>query len=186
MCLQFGARPRLCQALWPCHRPFRGRVQSPAVPIQAQDRNEYYRTVHGVSVLIPTFNRGEMLLEALESVLGQSVAPHQVVVIDDGSTDGTAERLTRYGDRVEYIRKDNGGKSSALNLGLTRVTGELVWVFDDDDVALPGSIADRLEVLEGKPDCGLVLARHYWGASSASGAIEAVRNLAGRLWTHPT
>ena len=127
-----------------------------------------------VSVLIPTFNRGEMLLEAVDSVLGQSVAPHQVIVIDDGSTDGAAERLTRYGARVECIRKNNGGKSSALNLGLERVTGDLVWVFDDDDVALPGSIADRLEVLRDKPDCGLVLSRHHWGASSASGAIEAV------------
>ena len=126
----------------------------------------------GVSVLIPTFNRGEMLLEALESVLGQSVAPHQVVVIDDGSTDGTSERVMRYGDRVEYIRKDNGGKASALNLGLKRVTGDYVWVFDDDDVALASSIADRLDVLEGKAESGLVLARHFWGATSASGAIE--------------
>lgn len=127
-----------------------------------------------VSVLIPTFNRGEMLLEAVESVLGQSVAPHQVIVIDDGSTDGSAERLTRYGACIECIRKSNGGKSSALNLGLARATGDLVWVFDDDDVALPESIADRLEVLRDKPECGLVLSRHHWGASSASGAIEAV------------
>jgi len=114
-----------------------------------------------------------MLEEALDSVLGQSVAPHQVVVIDDGSTDGTDKRVARYGDRVQYIRKDNGGKASALNLGLTRVTGEFVWVFDDDDAALPGSIADRLEVLQRKPDCGLVLARHCWGVSSPTGTIEA-------------
>jgi hypothetical protein len=114
-----------------------------------------------------------MLEEALESVLGQSVAPRQVVVIDDGSTDGTDKRVARYGDRVQYIRKDNGGKASALNLGLTRVTGEFVWVFDDDDAALPGSIADRLEVLQRNPDCGLVLARHCWGVSSATGKIEA-------------
>ena len=91
-----------------------------------------------VSVLMPTFNRGGMLSEALDSVLGQSIPPHQVVVIDDGSTDDTSERVARYGARIDYIRKDNGGKSSALNLGLTHVTGDYVWVFDDDDVALPG------------------------------------------------
>jgi hypothetical protein len=126
-----------------------------------------------VSVLMPTFNRGEMLSEALDSVLGQSIPPHQVVVIDDGSTDDTSERVARYGARIDYIRKANGGKSSALNLGLTHVTGDYVWVFDDDDVALPRSIADRLEVLEGNPGCGLVLARHHWGVSSSYGTIEA-------------
>lgn len=125
-----------------------------------------------VSVLVPTFNRGDLLTESLDSLLGQSVSPHQIVVIDDGSTDDTATRVATYGSRVEYISKANGGKASALNLGLTRVTGDFVWVFDDDDVALPSSIADRLEVLAGRPDVGLVLARHFWGASSASGAIE--------------
>ena len=125
-----------------------------------------------VTVLVPTFNRGELLSQSLDSLLSQTISPHQIVVIDDGSTDDTVERVARYGDRVEYLRKENGGKSSALNLGMTRVTGDYIWVFDDDDVALPMSIADRLEVFERKPDIGLVIARHYWGTDSASGEIE--------------
>jgi len=123
-------------------------------------------------VLVPTFNRGELLSQSLDSLLAQSVSPHQIVVIDDGSTDDTAARVARYGSRVEYLHKANGGKSSALNVGMARVTGDYVWVFDDDDVALPTSIADRLEVLSSAPDAGLVLARHYWGTSADSGEIE--------------
>ncbi len=126
-----------------------------------------------VSVLISTFNRGVMLEECLDSVLDQTLAPHQVVVIDDGSTDGTAERVKKYSSRVQYMRKGNGGKASALNAGMPLVTGDFVWFFDDDDVALPTSIADRVAVLLGNPTAGLVLARHYWGTTSANGRIEA-------------
>ena len=130
------------------------------------------------SVLIPTFNRGEMLLEAVDSVLGQSVAPHQVIVIDDGSTDGTSECLTRYGTRVECIRKEQRRQVERPEPWPgTRVTGDLVWVFDDDDVALPGSIADRLNVLRISPTVALSFPPSL-GRESASGAIE-VRSVSG-------
>jgi GT2 family glycosyltransferase len=126
-----------------------------------------------VSVLMPTFNRGGMLEESLDSVLNQTLTPHQVIVIDDGSTDETEERIKKYSTRVQYVRKDNGGKSSALNAGLRLITGEFVWFFDDDDVALPTSIADRVTVLAARPAAGLVLARHYWGTTAANGKIVA-------------
>ncbi len=70
------------------------------------------------------------------------------------------------------IRKENGGKARAINAALPLVTGEYVWVFDDDDVALPTAIEERLQVLEERPDAGLVLARHYWGECDERGRIR--------------
>lgn len=129
-------------------------------------------TTARVSVLVPTFNRADLLGQALDSLLAQTIQPQQILVIDDGSLDGTQRLVHGYGDAVEYLRKDNGGKASALNLGMTRVTGDFVWVFDDDDVALPTSIADHLEVFERQPDAGIVIARHYWGTTEPSGEIR--------------
>lgn len=131
-----------------------------------------------VSVLISTYNRAAMLEESLASVLEQTVAPCQVIVIDDGSTDDTAQRVARFGPRVEYLYKDNAGKSSALNAALPRVNGDYVWVFDDDDVALPDSIATRLRALQEHPDAGVVFSRHRWGASRADGRIQAQEEIA--------
>lgn len=96
-----------------------------------------------VTALVPTYNRAQYLPECLDSLLTQSRKPDQIVVIDDGSTDGTESIVSRYGDQVQYVRKSNGGKSSALNLGLTYATGDLIWVCDDDDIAA----ADGLEVM---------------------------------------
>jgi hypothetical protein len=123
-----------------------------------------------VSVLIATYNRGEMLDECIESVLRQTHAPHQVLVIDDGSTDDTPARIARYGESVASLRLVNGGKSRALNAAMPHVTGDFVWIFDDDDVALPTSIADRLAVFE--PQAGAVFSKHFWGCSGESGRIE--------------
>lgn len=144
--------------------------------VQASDpgvANNPPATTGRVSVLISTYNRAAMLEESLASVLDQTVAPCQVIVIDDGSTDDTAQRVARFGSRVEYQYKDNAGKSSALNTAMPRVTGDFVWVFDDDDVALPTSIETRLRALQANPEAGVVFSRHRWGASRADGRIEA-------------
>jgi hypothetical protein len=122
-----------------------------------------------VSVLISTYNRGPLLGECLESVLGQTLAPHQVIVIDDGSTDDTAALVARFGDHVSYMRRPNGGKARALNAAMPRVTGDFVWIFDDDDVALPTSIADRIAAFE--PATGAVFSKHYWGVTGAGGIV---------------
>jgi len=131
-----------------------------------------------VSVLISTYNRAAMLEECLASVLQQTVPPCQVIVIDDGSTDDTEERVARFGAQVEYLYKENAGKSSALNAALPRVTGDYIWVFDDDDVALPTSIEVRLRALQASPGAGVVFSRHRWGASGPDGRIEAQEEIA--------
>ncbi len=93
-----------------------------------------------VSVILPTFNRQKYLAEAIRSVLGQSVPVHDFVVVDDGSTDGTAEVVAEFGDAVTYFRQDNAGKLAAIATGLDRTQGELVWIMDDDDIATPDAV----------------------------------------------
>ena len=124
-----------------------------------------------VSVLVPTFNRVNYIAECLDSLLAQTMPALEIIVIDDGSEDGTVELLKRYGQRIRYVRKDNGGKPTAVNLGLSLAQGELIWIFDDDDVALPNAIESRVMVLAGAPDAGFVFSSHYYGTDGADGKI---------------
>ena len=124
-----------------------------------------------VSVLVPTFNRVNYIAECLDSLLAQTMPALEIIVIDDGSEDGTAELLKRYGQRIRYVRKDNGGKPTAVNLGLSLAQGELIWIFDDDDVALPNAIESRVMALAGAPDAGFVFSPHYYGTDGTNRKI---------------
>src|SRR6266481_2343010 len=79
-----------------------------------------------VSVVIPTYNRAHALPAAIESALGQTFAPLEVIVVDDGSEDGTRERLVPYMDRIVYIYQKNQGVSAARNNGIRAAQGELI------------------------------------------------------------
>jgi len=125
-----------------------------------------------VTVLIATYNRSRYLDECLDSVLSQSVSPCQVIVVDDGSSDDTFTILKTYRGNITVLRKENGGKASALNMGLKHVTGDYVWIFDDDDVALSTSIERRLEVLQSRPELGFVYSAHYFGCDGPDAAIR--------------
>jgi hypothetical protein len=76
-----------------------------------------------ISVIVPTFNRASYIEQCLDSLLAQTVPALEILVVDDGSQDDTAQRVARYGSRVTYIHKPNGGKPSAVNLGLQRARG---------------------------------------------------------------
>lgn len=128
-----------------------------------------------VSILVPTFNRANYIAECLDSLLAQTMPALEIIVIDDGSEDGTAELLKRYGQRIRYIRKENGGKPTAVNLGLSLAQGELIWIFDDDDVALPQSIANRVATLQARPDAGFVFSPHFYGSDGVDGKIHKDR-----------
>ncbi|MES2497063.1 MAG: glycosyltransferase family 2 protein [Pseudomonadota bacterium] len=108
-----------------------------------------------ITVLMPTFNRAHYLAEALDSVLGQVPPPAEVIIIDDGSDDRTSEVAAAYAARgVAYVRQDNAGKATALNNGLGRATQDFVWIFDDDDIAAPGTLAALHQALVDDPDAG--------------------------------
>jgi glycosyltransferase involved in cell wall biosynthesis len=107
-----------------------------------------------VSVLLSTYNRERFIAESLESVFAQTVPPSQVIVINDGSNDHTTAALEPFRQRIEYLESDNHGKPSALNLGMAKVTGEYVWIMDDDDVAVSDALERHLAILESRPELG--------------------------------
>lgn len=115
-----------------------------------------------VTVIIPTFNRDQYLGEAIRSILCQTYPPAQVIVVDDGSTDSTREVASEFGDRIEFVAKNNGGKSTAVNAGLNKAKGRYTWIFDDDDVALPDALERVVETLEDHPDCGFCYSGAYY------------------------
>src|SRR5215210_7179893 len=97
-------------------------------------------SVLAVSVVIPCFNQGHFLGEALESVLSQTRPPDHVVVVDDGSVDNTAVVVGRF-PTVHYIRQPNGGLARARNTGLRHTRGEYLVFLDADDRLWPDAVA---------------------------------------------
>lgn len=109
-----------------------------------------------VSVIIPTYNRAAFVADAVDSVLAQTRAPDEVLVIDDGSTDGTDRVLSRFGPPVRVIRQPNRGRSAARNAGLRAATCDAVIFLDSDDMLMPNCIDRCVEVLERHPEVGVV------------------------------
>ena len=109
---------------------------------------------------MPTFNRSAFLVESIESLLVQTHPIHKIIVINDGSTDGTLEVLKAYEGRVDVISKPNGGKAAALNMALQLVPEGLVWIFDDDDLALPDGLETLMTLLSRNPGANMAYGRH--------------------------
>lgn len=109
-----------------------------------------------VSVVIPTFNRAYILAQSIDSVLAQTYSPIELIVVDDGSSDGTRELVARYGDRVRYIYQENAGLAAARNTGFTASRGEFLAFQDSDDVWVPWKVAAQVAVMRSNPEIGLV------------------------------
>jgi|TARA_R110001606_G_scaffold305277_1_gene452578 glycosyltransferase involved in cell wall biosynthesis len=122
--------------------------------------SEYNMTSNNVTVLMSTFNRSAFLVESIESLLAQSWPIHKIIVINDGSTDDTLEVLKAYEGRVDVVSKPNGGKAAALNMALQLVPEGLVWIFDDDDLALPKGLETLMTLLSSNPEANLAYGRH--------------------------
>ncbi len=101
-----------------------------------------------VSVIIATYNRAHLLKTAIDSVLGQTYSDHEVIVADDGSTDGTAELVRCYGNRVRYLYQENQGKSVMLNNALKIAAGEWIAFLDSDDYWLPEKLEWQFHAIE--------------------------------------
>jgi hypothetical protein len=111
-----------------------------------------------ITALLNTYNHGPFIEEAVESALRQDLpgADFEVIVVDDGSTDDTAERVRRFGGRVRYFHKPNGGQSSAVNFGFAQARGDIVALLDGDDVWLPGKLRCVAEAFERNPRAVMV------------------------------
>lgn len=131
-----------------------------------------------VSIIIPTYNRAHCLARAIDSALGQTYGDVEVIVIDDGSTDGTRALVgDRYGSdrRVRYVRQDNRGVSAARNHGIRLVLGDFAALLDSDDVWKPWKLELQVACLRAFPDAGMVWSD--MSAVSTGGALVAERYL---------
>jgi glycosyltransferase involved in cell wall biosynthesis len=113
------------------------------------------------TVLIDSYNYGQFIEEAVSSALAQDfpAEDREILVVDDGSTDDTEERLRRFGPAIRYLRKPNGGQASAFNFGFAHARGSVIALLDADDVWLPEKLGRVYEEFERHPAAGMVYHR---------------------------
>lgn len=109
-----------------------------------------------VSVIIPAYNSERYVADAVRSVLAQSYRPHEIIVVDDGSTDGTARALQPFAGAVRYLSQENRGEPAARNTGMRAATGEYVAFLDADDLWLPEKLALQMAYFAAHPSCAFV------------------------------
>lgn len=107
-----------------------------------------------VSVIIPVYNGEHFISRAIQSALSQSVKPFEVIVINDGSIDGTAEKLASFGKGIKVLTIPNGGVANARNMGIKASSGEIIAFLDADDVWFEDKLKSQLAVFEHYPEVG--------------------------------
>ena len=116
-----------------------------------------------VSVILPTYNRLPMLKEAMDSVLAQNFEDMELIVVDDGSTDGTAEEMKRYGGRVKLIQHSrNRGVSAARNKGILHARGKYIAFLDSDDLWVKGKLRIQVSFLDDNPHYPICYTDEIW------------------------
>jgi glycosyltransferase involved in cell wall biosynthesis len=118
-----------------------------------------------VSCIVPVFNAERYLAEALDSILSQTYQPVEVIVVDDGSTDGTAQVAAGYGERITYLYQENSGPAAARNKGIDAAQGEFVAFLDADDVWHEEKLARQMARFEARPELEICLTyiQNFWG-----------------------
>jgi glycosyltransferase involved in cell wall biosynthesis len=111
---------------------------------------------NSVSVVIPTYNYGCFISEAIESVLAQTYQIDEIIVVDDGSTDGTESLVRAFGESVRYVKQQNAGVGAARNRGVENASGDLIAFLDADDMWLPEKIEKQVAKFSADSELGLV------------------------------
>jgi len=109
-----------------------------------------------VSVVIPTYNRAELVQEAIASVLQQSYRDVEIIVIDDGSTDCTEQALKRFSSDIRYVKQENQGVNAARNHAVALAQGEYIALLDSDDLWREFKLALEVSILDANPEIGFV------------------------------
>jgi glycosyltransferase involved in cell wall biosynthesis len=115
-----------------------------------------------ISAIVPTFNRAELLVRALRSIAAQTLRPDEVWVVDDGSTDGTAERVAREFPSVRCVRQENRGVSAARNRGIASARGEWLAFLDSDDEWQPTKLEEQMDALGRSPGARFCHTDEIW------------------------
>jgi len=114
---------------------------------------------HKVSVIIPTYNRGHYIAQAIDSVFSQSFHDYEIIVIDDGSTDNTQEVLKKFEGKITSIHQENQGISKTRNRAIEASHGEYIAFLDSDDYWAPEKLEIQVEILDSHPKVGIVYSR---------------------------
>jgi glycosyltransferase involved in cell wall biosynthesis len=117
-----------------------------------------------ISCIVPVYNGERYLGEALDSILGQTYRPLELVVVDDGSEDGTRDAVARYGGKVEYHWQPNSGAAMARNLGLSVARGEFIAFLDADDLWHREKLTRQMARFQARPELELSIthAQNFW------------------------
>jgi glycosyltransferase involved in cell wall biosynthesis len=132
-----------------------------------------------ISCIVPVFNGERYLGETLDSILAQTYRPLEIIVADDGSTDGTAAVVATYDDQVRYLWQTNAGPAAARNLGLRAVQGEFVAFLDADDLWHQEKLARQMARFEAREELDMCFtkAQNFW--------IPELREFGARHRDHP-
>jgi glycosyltransferase involved in cell wall biosynthesis len=115
-----------------------------------------YQSCPLVSVLLPVFNCEKYITSAIESILSQTYRPLEIIIVNDGSTDTTSERLSAFGSKIHVIEQPNQGMSSALNNGLAHAAGKYIAFLDADDLWSPQKLRVQVDYLETHSNVSMV------------------------------
>lgn len=144
-----------------------------------------------VSVIIPTYNRARILRHAIDSVLAQTYADREIIVVDDGSTDNTVEVLRSYGSQIKWLKQANQGPSKARNAGLAIASGEIITFLDSDDQWLPTKLARQVSLLNAAGEsvpcclCNCTIKYNDGTRSTTFAVANLTPEIAEGLWTNP-
>ena len=115
-----------------------------------------------VSVIIPTYNRGWIIKEAIDSVLAQDYTEFELIVVDDGSTDHTPDVLDSYRNVIKVLSQKNKGVSAARNRGIAEASGKFIAFLDSDDLWLPQKLSVQIEFFNQMPDALICQTEEVW------------------------
>lgn len=135
-----------------------------------------------VSVIIPTYNRKALVLKALESVFAQTYRDYEVVLVDDGSTDGTQVAVATLGHGIRYLYQENAGEARARNYGLSAAGGEVVAFLDSDDQWSPDLLEREVRILKDHREVALVCAQSLTSGKKSKKFIPQQEVVTGDLF----
>ncbi len=114
------------------------------------------------SIIIPVYNRKELVIKAIDSVLNQTFTDYELIVVNDGSTDDTSEIKTLYNKKIRYLEQTNLGVSAARNLGIKKSKGKYIALLDSDDYWLPEKLARQFAYIKQYPEIKIHQSQEVW------------------------
>ena len=129
-------------------------------PTEKSPRSDMSRSAITVSVIIPTFNRADLLRETVQAVLDQTRPPDEILIVDDGSDDHTQTVIASFADAVRMLSKPNSGKADSLNQAIAATSGTHIWIVDDDDLPRPDALATLTLLMSENKGAELTYGRH--------------------------